>query len=153
MESSFTPLHETRTATIVLHAPPEHAFPMFEPEGERAWAPGWDPRWVHPLDGRACEGGVFVTGADGQDTIWTITAHDPPAHVRYSRVTPRVHAVTVDVRLRPRDAGQTHAQITYTLTALTPDGNRAVEEMTARYDGWMVEWEQSINRALETAAA
>jgi hypothetical protein len=153
MESSFTPVHETRTATIVLRAQPQQAFPMFEPEGERAWAPGWDPRWLHPLDGRAREGAVFVTGAKGQETTWTITAHEPPARVRYSRVTPGVHAVTVDVRLRPRDPGETLAEITYTLTALTQAGNRAVQEMAARYEGWMVEWEHAINRALETAAA
>lgn len=153
MESSFTPAHETRTATIVLHAQPQQAFPMFEPEGERAWAPGWDPRWLHPLDGRAREGAVFVTGAEGQETTWTITAHEPPAHVCYSRVTPGVHAVTVDVRLRPDGPDQALAEITYTLTALTPAGNRAVEEMVARYEGWMVEWEQAINRALDTAAA
>jgi hypothetical protein len=152
MQSDFVPVHEVRTATIRLHAPPAQAFPLFEPEGERAWAPGWDPTWLHPLDGRACEGGVFVTGARGQETIWTITAHEPSARVRYSRVTPGVHAVTVDVRLRPADADETLADITYTITALTPAGNGAVAEIAARYDGWMVEWEQAINAALEAAA-
>lgn len=148
MHTGFTPAHETRTATLRLHAPPERAFPLFEPEGERAWAPGWDPRWMHPLDGRPREGAVFVTGAEGRETIWTITAHEPPARVRYSRVTPGVHAVTVQVRLRPEGPGETRAEVTYTLTALTPAGNDAVAGMVASYDGWMAEWEQAINAAL-----
>ena len=153
MPADFVPTHETRTATIRLHAAPERAFPMFEPEGERAWAPGWDPRWLHPLDGRAREGAVFVTGAHGHETIWTITAHEPPARVRYSRVTPGLHAVTVEVRLRAAGLEETLAQVTYTLTALTPAGNDAVAQMVGSYDGWMGEWEQAINSALIAEAA
>jgi hypothetical protein len=152
MPLGFVPAHETRAATIRLQAPPVRAFPMFEPEGERAWAPGWDPTWLHPLDGRAREGGVFLTGAPGGETIWTMVAHEPPAYVRYARVTPGVHAVMVDVRLRPADADETRAEITYTMTALSPAGNDAVAEMAGRYDGWMMEWEQAINAALAAGA-
>lgn len=152
MQTGFIPAHETRTATLRLHALPEQAFPLFEPEGERVWAPGWDPRWLHPLDCRADEGGVFLTAADGRETIWTITAHEPPRHVRYSRITPGVHAVTVDIRLRPGLSHETLAQVTYTLTALTPGGNEAVAEMAVGFNGWMVEWEQAINAALRSGA-
>ena len=153
MPADFVPAHATRTATIRLHAAPERAFPMFEPEGERAWASGWDPRWLHPRDGHARDGAVFVTQAHGRETIWTITAHQPPARVRYSRVTPGLHAITVEVRLRAAGVDETMAEVTYTLTALTPAGNDAVAQMVESYEGWMEEWEESINAALAGEAA
>jgi hypothetical protein len=144
----FVPAHETRSATIQLDAAPERAFGMFTPLGERAWAQGWDPEFLHPLDGEACEGSVFITGAGGRETIWTTIAHDPPTRAAYARVTPGLHAVIVEVRLRPAGGDATLADISYTFTALTPAGTDAVAEMVEGFGGWMEEWETSINRAL-----
>jgi uncharacterized protein YndB with AHSA1/START domain len=143
----FFPMHQTRSATIRLDAPPERAFEMFTPLGERAWAEGWDPEFLHPVDGNACEGSVFVTRAGGRETIWTTIAHDPPRHAAYSRVTPGLHAVVVEVRLRPADDGGTLADVSYAFTALTAAGNDAVMEMVDGFAGWMDDWEFSINRA------
>jgi hypothetical protein len=144
----FVPRHETRSATIRLDAAPERAFGMFTPLGERAWAQGWDPEFLHPLDGEPCEGSVFITRAGGVETIWTTIAHDPPRRAAYSRVTPGLHAVIVEVRLRPSEDGGTRADVSYAFTALTSAGNDAVVEMVDGFGGWMEEWETSINRAL-----
>jgi hypothetical protein len=149
----FVPRHATRSATIRLDAPPERAFGMFTPLGERAWAQGWDPEFLHPLDGDACEGSVFITRAGGVETIWTTIAHDPPRRAAYSRVTPGLHAVIVEVRLRPSEDGGTRADVSYAFTALTSAGNDAVVEMVDGFGGWMEEWETSINRALAERSA
>jgi hypothetical protein len=148
MMIDFVPMRQTRGATIRLDAPPERAFGMFTPLGERAWAEGWDPEFLHPVDGEACEGSVFVTRAGGRETIWTTIAHHPPARAAYSRVTPGLHAVVVDVRLRASDDGGTLADVSYAFTALTPAGNDAVAEMAGGFAGWMETWESSINHAL-----
>jgi hypothetical protein len=148
MTIDFTPAHETRSATIRLTAPPERAFEMFTPLGERAWAEGWDPEFLHPVDGAAGEGSVFITRAGGRETIWTTIVHDPPGRAAYSRVTPGFHAVIVAVRLRPSDAGGSLVDVSYAFTALTPAGNDAVAEMVEGFAGWMAEWETSIERAL-----
>ena len=148
MTIGFVPAHRTRSATIRLDAPPERAFGMFTPLGERAWAQGWDPEFLHPLDGEACEGSVFITRAGSVETIWTTIAHDPPRRAAYSRVTPGLHAVVVEVRLRPSEDGGTLADVSYAFTAFTPAGNDAVAEMLDGFGGWMEEWETSINRAL-----
>ena len=145
---SFVPAHQTRSATIRLDAPPERAFGMFTPLGERAWAQGWEPEFLHPTDGEACEGSVFITRAGGVETIWTTIAHDPPKRAAYSRVTPGLHAVIVEVRLRDAEDGGTLANVAYAFTALTSAGNDAVAEMVEGFAGWMEEWETSINRAL-----
>ena len=153
MTTDFLPAHETRGATIRLDAPRETAFGMFTPLGERAWAQGWDPEFLHPPDGRACQGSVFVTRAGGRETIWTTIVHDPPARAAYSRVTPGLHAVVVDVRLRDAEDGGALADVSYAFTALTPAGNDAVAEMAGGFDGWMEEWQTSINRALAAQGA
>ncbi|HEX6373739.1 MAG TPA: hypothetical protein VF006_32730 [Longimicrobium sp.] len=144
-------MHATRSATIRLDVPPGRAFGMFTPVGERAWAQGWDPEFLHPADGEACEGSVFITRAGGVETIWSTIAHDPPARAAYSRVTPALHAVIVEVRLRDSIDGGTLATVSYAFTALTPAGNHSVAEMVEGFGGWMEEWETSINRALALA--
>jgi hypothetical protein len=149
MTIGFVPAHVTRSATIRLDAAPERAFEMFTPLGERAWAVGWDPELLHPLDGAGGEGSVFITRAGGRETIWTTIAHDPPLRAAYSRVTPGLHAVIVRVELRASVDGGTLADVSYAFTALTPAGNDAVAEMAEGFDGWMEEWETSINRALD----
>ena len=106
--------------------------------------------FLHPLDGEGCEGSVFITRAGGVETIWTTIAHDPPRRAAYSRVTPGLHDVIVQVRLRPSVEG-TLADVSYAFTALTPAGNGAVAEMAEGFAGWMEEWETSINRALALA--
>jgi hypothetical protein len=146
--TGFIPAHQTRSATIRLDAPRERAFEMFTPLGERAWAQGWDPEFLHPPDGAAGEGSVFITRAGGVETIWTTIAHDPPARAAYSRVTPGLHAVIVQVRLRDAEDGGTLADVSYAFTALTPAGNAGVAEMAEGFGGWMEEWQTSINRAL-----
>jgi hypothetical protein len=153
MTIDFIPAHQTRSATVRLDAPPEQAFEMFTPLGERAWAEGWDPEFLHPVDGEPCEGSVFVTRAGGRETIWTTIAHDPPGRAAYSRVTPGLHAVIVEVRLRDADDGGTLADVSYTFTALTPAGNDAVMEMVDGFAGWMEDWASSINRALTSESA
>lgn len=51
--AGFTPAHATRSAAIHLHAPADRVFPLFTPEGERLWVPGWNPRYLWPANGAA----------------------------------------------------------------------------------------------------
>ena len=77
--------------------PPARAAELFTPEGERAWAPGWEP------DYPAGPGGpVFTTHAG--TTVWVALGG-----LRYARVTPGVQAGTVEVRCEPA-AGGTRAR-------------------------------------------
>jgi hypothetical protein len=44
-------VHAERSFVIHLDAAPNEVFPLFDPGGEREWAPGWDPKMVFPADG------------------------------------------------------------------------------------------------------
>jgi len=63
----------------------------------------------------------------------------------YVRVTPGSRMGTVSVRARAAGDGTTEAAITYRLTALSPEGNRKLEEMTPpAYDAMLRQWEVRI---------
>jgi hypothetical protein len=140
-----------RTHHFDLPVPPAQAFGHFTPEGERAWAKGWDPAYLHPADGRAAVGMVFTTGHGGEQTLWTLTRHEPEEGlVEYLRVTPGSRMGTVRVQCSQLDAG-TRVTVTYALTALTPQGNDTLRALDApAYERFIESWEESIRSATTT---
>ena len=143
---TFVARHASHTHTLRVDASPAEAFPLFTPEGERAWVQGWDPVHLHPASGEAREGGVFVTHADGEETVWMIAPYEPERfHVAYARITPGSRAVRVEVRCEEAEGGAARVHVTYEVTALSEEGNRFVEAFTAEhYRGFLGEWETAI---------
>lgn len=131
----FSGTHTIRVAPDALR--------HFTPEGERAWAPGWDPHYPDgPPGGDGAQPGVvFTTRHGAAETIWVVLERDG-ARVRYARVTPAVWAGTVEVRVRD---GQ--AEVTYELTALSDDGAERLEHFAARYEHEIGGWEAAIAAA------
>jgi hypothetical protein len=143
--------HVSLTGEVRVGAPLTDAFPLFTPEGERVWAPGWDPEHHHPAGGETVRGGVFTTpGDDGRTTIWVVVDWNPEScSVRYARVTPGLRAGTVAVACRAAGAEATVARVTYELAALTPEGDAELANWTELwYAGFLAEWEAQIATAL-----
>jgi hypothetical protein len=126
------------TGTIHVPLPPDDALALFTPEGEREWVPGWDPRHHSET--------VFATDHGGADTRWVITDQEP-GRMRYARVTPGVHAGTVEVRCRPY-GGDTRADVTYDLTELRP---HALDHFAAGFGAMLAEWERMIAETCTTS--
>ena len=148
--SEFRAQRMVRTHHFELPIPPREAIGYFTPEGERAWAPGWDPHYLHPPDGRTTAGMVFTTGHGGEQTLWTMTRHEPDLGVaEYLRVTPGSRMGTVRVQCSEAGGG-TRVTVTYALTALTAEGNAALQEMDAGYERFIESWEASIRSATTT---
>ena len=125
--------------SVPVPLPPDEAFDLFTPEGERAWVPGWEPRF--PAGDDLAPGTTFLTH---EQTIWVI-ADRSPSSVRYARVTPGVHSGTVEVRVEAADGG-TRAQVSYDLTAL---GDPAVlDRFASDFDAMLAEWERLIAASL-----
>ncbi|HET6763341.1 MAG TPA: SRPBCC family protein [Longimicrobiaceae bacterium] len=134
-----------------MSLPPEDAMPLFTPEGERAWVPGWNPVHRHPADGTLVAGGVFVTAAAGEpETVWMVVHHDAQAlEVDYARVTPGIRTGIVRVACAPDADGGAVATVTYAMTALSPAGNEMLARFTEEhFAAMMAEWEQAIARHL-----
>ncbi len=122
--------------TISVARPFEEAMRAFTPVGERDWVDGWDP--VFPAGAPDGDGDAAETVFEANAAIWVVVERHFDL-VRYARVTPDVMAGTVTVRCSP-DGEATAAEVTYALTALSPEGEERLEAFAegfqAEIDGW-----------------
>ncbi len=144
--STFVAERSTRSHSFTLDMPVAKAFPLFEPEGERAWAKGWEPVYVHPASGKAEQGMVFTTSHGGEDTIWMMNRYEPAAGiVEYARVTPGSRLATVLVQCAAIDAGRTRVTVIYVFTGLSAAGNAIVRKMDDEaYRAYIESWRDAI---------
>jgi hypothetical protein len=139
------------TATITVPLPAEEALPLFTARGERSWVQGWDPQFPAGESSEEDEGTVFITIADGRPTYWVVAARATRS-VRYARTTPGFFAGTVEVRERRSDARSTLVDVTYDLSALTPEGAAELDDFAAGYEQEIGAWEVAIETALADEA-
>ena len=150
---SFDPLHVVRSHSLIVERPLAAAFAFFTPEGERAWARGWEPRYFYPLDGRPQPGLVFTTGHGDEHTIWTLLRMESPHLVEYMRTTPASRTGTVLVQCAALGEARTRATVVYSLTALTEDGNKLLRKMDEdAFRATIESWERAIAEALARGA-
>ncbi len=136
------PIHTHAAHTIEVDAPVDQCFMYFTPAGEELWVDGWQPRYVHPADGRTEAGMVFTTGEGADHTVWMLADFDRGAHrSRYARVTPGSRTGFVEVQCRALDGGRTAATVAYTMTALSPEGEQVLEGFEGeRFRAMINEW-------------
>ena len=148
--SAFRAEHVERAHSFAIALPVARAFPLFEPQGERLWAEGWDPVYLHPADGRAVKGMVFTTSHGHEETIWTLVRHEPATGiVEYVRVTPGSRTGRVLVQCTALDAGRTRVHVIYAMTGLTEAGNARVRELDEpRYREYIESWATAIGKTL-----
>jgi hypothetical protein len=152
--SPALPAELVRSGTLRVALPPDQALELFTAEGEKRWAPGWQPRFVTPPDGTPAVGGVWLTEQDGQEVIWRVQRFDRAAReVEYLRITPGNRVVTVQVALRP-DGADSRVTVTYRVIAIAEAGRRYAEAYTAEsYAAMLREWERLIAAHLASGAA
>lgn len=139
--------------TQINVATPAEVFPLLCPVRERDWVPGWKYRMVYSQSGVAENGCIFSTpNEDGSETTWIVTEHDPARHrVAFVWVHPGMVASRIEIQLAAHAAGETRADIRYTYTGLSPQGNKEVERFDVKwFEGKMKNWEAAINHFLRT---
>ena len=146
---------EIRTGHFTLELPMRDAFKLFTAEGERLWVPDWSPAILGALP--QAPGLVFLTGTGADHTIWTVLDSECAAtrgHARYSRVTPGSRAGIVDVQLTAEATERTRVDVSYDLTALSPDGERALDAYDApRFAQMLESWRTLITSFLAREGA
>lgn len=144
--SRFRPVHVERSGEFSLPLPLGHVFPLFSPEGERAWVEGWDPEYLHPDHPSNAPGTVFRTTHGGEETLWLILQYTPgEASAHYGRFSPGSRLGTVQVCCKAEGADRTRVSVHYSLTAVTPAGNSVLAALTAeKYDAMLREWQEAI---------
>lgn len=137
----------TQVRSFHLDAPPARVFPLFTAEGERAWAPGWEPEM---LSGDTARGSAFRTEHGGRRTTWIVTDYRPEeGRVSYARLAQDSNIGLVEVRCVPA-AGGTEVSVRYTLTGLNAQGEAFVREFLdpAHYGRMIEEWRAATSAAL-----
>jgi hypothetical protein len=139
------PLHTRERFDFVAHAPLEAAWPLFGAQGERAWAPGWDPQFVWPLEPVDQQGMVFKIAQGDKTAIWVNTALDPASNrIQYVYVIPDIMVTVISLRLAP--AGRTTlVEVIYERTALGGSANELVREMAQQDKVAGEEWSRQIH--------
>lgn len=142
--------HVSATHSIRINAPVAQCHRFFTAAGEELWVDGWKPVYVNPDDGRTQEGMIFTTGEFDDFTIWNLIDFDTASYYsRYARVTPALRTGTVEVRCKAVDQGMTDVEVTYKLTALTPNGEESLDGFFGEAYANMIEsWKQSIDSRL-----
>jgi len=149
--TGFVARQVTRSYTINLDGRPDEVFGLFDPIGERKWSEGWNPIMIFPASGIA-KGAVFVTtDKNGSESIWVITKLDKEnCNIVYTSVTPNSKVSLIDILCEPDGANRAKARVTYTITALSENGNHYVDSFSKEhYDGWIMNWEKAINHYLQ----
>jgi len=145
-----THMHVQTTFDLVIHAPYAETAPLFGPNGERAWAgKHWDPQFLHPQPGRDEQGAVFTIRHGELSAVWVNTLFDTGGrHFQYVYFIPGVMVTVIDVRFKVMDAATTGVNVTYTRTAITPEGNEHVAAMSEGDRTAGPDWQQAINQYL-----
>lgn len=128
-------------------------FPLFSPEGEKHWAPGWD---YENIMGTTVlhEDYVFLTaghhdsahhradhhGADKM--IWLVKRVEPDNYfVQYYRVEPNNKVGIVTVRCKPITKQSTEVEVTYEYIGLSEKGNQFIEGYTVEaHQAFIANW-------------
>ena len=144
-------MHIDRSATIHVPLAPVDALPLFTPEGERDWVPGWEPEPIYEPSGTLSrEGAVFRTTHGGEETVWLVLRVDPgKGAADYVRLTPGSRLGTVRVRCRAAGDGESTVEVGYRLTALSPAGEEALRAITREaFETDIRGWQDAIRRSL-----
>jgi hypothetical protein len=138
------------TGTVRL--PPGIAAPLdlFTPEGERAWATGWEPRYPAPAEDDSEPGTVFQTRHGAHSGTWIVASREPGRSIQYTRVIADQDAGTVTVTLdSSAPAAGTQVTVSYDLTALSEPGAAHLAQFATNYKQFLAHWEDAIARAHE----
>lgn len=143
-----------RTHRFTVALPLAEAFPLFEPIGEKAWAPDWDPVFATNADAQLSDRTVFTRAAPHGDhmptSIWLITRYDPAGGlIEYRAIVPGVRVARITVRCTPDGGASTTVDVTYLHTSLSDDGDRFVRDMTeGKFRSFIEDWAIAIRTYL-----
>jgi hypothetical protein len=138
----------SHTTTFAMNRPVQTVFPLFTPEGEKLWAPGWDYDnliGTNPLD----EDYLFLTRSHNhaaKEAIWIVKKYSPDTfRVQYYKIEPGEKVGIVEVACAPLPCASTEVQVTYRYVGLSETGNRFVERFTKKdYEAFIEEWKRRI---------
>lgn len=136
------------TAGFKMNRKAETLFPLFSPEGEKLWVPGWEYENIMGTT-TLHEDYVFLTESHDHAAgaaVWIVKHYDPEVYrVQYYKIEPGEKVGIVTVVCTPLNDSSTRVDVTYTYTGLSERGNRFIANFTKEdYEDFITEWKELL---------
>lgn len=149
MEKAFVSQVVSHTDEFLLEKNISSVFPLFSPEGEKHWAPGWNYTnllgsiELHPDY-------VFLTDTHDHNTaqaIWIVADYRPDTHyISYYKVEPGQKVGKIEVQCIEQGRTSTLVNVTYKYIGLSDSGNRFIEGFTKKvYQEFIATWRSLLH--------
>jgi hypothetical protein len=140
----------THNKSFEMDMPVKDLFPLFSPEGEKFWVPGWGYENVMGTT-ELSEDYVFLTKTHDHgttDAIWIVKEYDPKSHfVKFYKIEPEDKIGVVSVRCSELESERTKVQVTYKYIALSETGEKFISNFSARaYEEFIAEWQTLLSK-------
>jgi hypothetical protein len=138
----------SHTVEFEINQPVQALFPLFSPEGEKQWAPGWDYENIMGTT-RLHEDYLFLTSTHDHaatDAIWIVKKYEPEAYrVQYYKIEPHEKVGIIEVHCGQSGPRSSKVQVTYKYVGLSESGNRFVARFTKKdYKAFIEDWKRLI---------
>jgi|GEM_PF-721022 len=141
--------HTEERFSFTAHAPMDRVAPLFGADKERLWAPNRAPQFLYPVPAVDQPRMVFTVAHHRLSAVWVNTEFDlANGRVQYVYVIPDTMVTVITLRINP-DGAQTHVDVDYDRTALSPGTEARVREMAEQDRNSGPEWESQINQYLK----
>ena len=136
------------TTKIEINVPISELFPLFSPEGEKYWVPGWDYENVMGTT-ELSEDYVFLTKTHDHGTteaIWLVKSYDPNSHfVQFYKIEPQDKIGVITIKCRALELKKTEVQVKYKYIALSEKGKSFISKFTqSYYEEFINEWQKLL---------
>ena len=144
----------SHTKAFEMAVPIAELFPLFSPEGEKSWAPGWDYENVMGTT-ELSEDYAFLTKSHDHETtdaIWIVKKYDPKSHfIQFYRIEPEDKIGVVTVKCTELEAEKTEVRVTYKYIALSATGELFVSKFSERaYEEFIGKWQTLLANYFES---
>ena len=139
------PMYMSETTQFELNLPAEKAVYLFSAEGEKYWVKDWEPS-LPKGDGFQKNDVFYVNSYPGKPVYIVLEFDDKNYRVHLAEMIPNISAGTLEVTLTPTDKDSSIVQLTYHLSALSPEGEEYIRGFKENYDEAMLTWKHDIER-------
>jgi hypothetical protein len=144
----------SHTKLFTLDFPISKLFPLFSPEGEKLWVPGWD---YYNVMGKTdlCEDYIFLTKThdhSSSDAIWIVKAYNPESYlVKFYKIEPAYKIGVITVQCAELSSTRTNVQVTYKYQALSTLGEDFIAGFDERvYKEFIGEWQRLLTNYIQS---
>ena len=145
----------SHTKAFEMAIPIEDLFPLFSPEVEKYWVPGWDYENVMGTT-ELSEDYVFLTKTHDHataDALWIVKKYEPDSHlVQFYKIESQDKIGVITVKCSQKGSDATDVQVTYKYIALSETGETFIKTLDeAAYEDFIAHWQQLLQKYFDAS--